>query len=124
MKRFQKTQRVVSNARFTLILRRGTCVADGVLVLFAVQTDATGSRLGITIPKKVGNAVVRNHWKRLIRESYRTQQDEIPVGYDFIVRPKKGAEPTWAEIQRSVPSLAKKSVRRLHAASSTPRQGK
>ena len=112
--RFRKSQRIVSGKEFTLILRQGTCAADGVLVLFAVRADAAESpRLGITIPKKSGNAVLRNRWKRLIRESFRTQQDQIPRGYDFIVRPKKGAEPSWDQIRSSVPKLAGKAVKRM-----------
>ena len=111
--RFHKSQRVVSSKEFTLILRKGSCAADGVLVLFAVESDRQTPRLGITIPKKTGNAVVRNHWKRLIRESYRTQQEQIPAGYDYVVRPKKGAEATWQTIRKSVPRLANKAVKRI-----------
>ncbi len=111
---FRKSQRVVRSKQFTLILRKGACAADGVLVLFAVEAESTPSpRLGITIPKKMGNAVIRNRWKRLIRESFRTQQDQIPSGYDFIIRPKKGAQPAWETIRRSVPALARKAVKRI-----------
>ena len=112
--RFRKSQRVVRSKQFSLILRKGSCAADGVLVLFAVQADANKPpRLGITIPKKMGNAVTRNRWKRLIRESFRTQQNQIPSGYDFIIRPKKGAQPAWETIRRSVPALAKKAIKRI-----------
>ena len=111
---FSKSQRVVSSEDFTRILRRGACAADGVLVLFAVRgADNVPSRLGITIPKKVGNAVARNQWKRWIRESYRTQQNRIPNGYDFVVRPKKGAQPSWSSIQKAVPYLANKAIKRI-----------
>jgi len=82
-------------------------------VLFAIATSPDQqAKLGVTIPKKTGNAVVRNRWKRLIRESFRTQQDKIPAGYEYVIRPKKGAKPVWAEIKTSVPKLAKKAVTR------------
>ena len=111
---FRKTQRVVRSDDFTFILRSGGCAADGVLVLFATATTPSQPpRLGVTIPKKTGNAVVRNRWKRLIRESFRTQQDRIPAGYDYVVRPKKGAKPTWIGIKTSVPKLAKKAIGRI-----------
>ena len=110
---FTKSQRVLSSLRFGEILRRGTCVADGVLVLCALPTQPDHPpRLGVTIPKKTGSAVIRNRWKRLIRESFRTQQDQFPAGFDFIVRPKKGAEPSWQEIQRSIPRLARRATQR------------
>lgn len=91
-------------------------MADGVLVMFVISTaDDQTSRLGITIPKKTGNAVVRNRWKRLIRESYRTQQMLVPPGLDLIVRPKKGAKPDWVSIKKSVPKLAAKAAKKLAA---------
>ena len=112
--RFPKTRRIIKSDQFTILLRKGSCAADGVLVVFALKRDdAEESRLGITIPKRTGTAVVRNHWKRLIRESFRTQSNEIPAGFDFVIRPKKGARPDWKSIQRSVPRLTKKAVQRL-----------
>ena len=109
---FRKCQRVLRSIRFGQVLRRGTCVADGVLVLCALVSESDQTpRLGVTIPKKTGSAVVRNHWKRLIRESFRTQQHELPSGYDFVVRPKKGAQPNWQEIRKSIPALARRATR-------------
>ena len=108
---FRKSQRVVRSDDFTQTLRLGSCAVDRSLVLFAIPTITSEmARLGITIPKKMGCAVTRNHWKRLIRESFRTQQDKIPTGYDYVIRPRKGAEPVWNEIQKSIPKLAKKAV--------------
>lgn len=111
---FGRNQRIIKSGEFTQLLRKGSCAADGVLVLFTMPADdCSVTRLGVTIPRRVGNAVTRNRWKRLIRESFRTQQDAIPSGYDYLVRPKKGAQPTWEAIQRSVPRLANKAVKRL-----------
>ena len=113
---FGKHQRVVRSDDFTQTIRRGSCAADGTLVLFALPKDEIDctrpSRIGITIPKKTGNAVIRNRWKRLIREAYRMQQHALPTGYDFVVRPKKGADTDWGKIQHSIPRLANKAVQR------------
>ncbi len=97
-------------------MRRGTYAADGVLVLCAMASETDQpARLGVTIPKKTGPAVVRNRWKRLIRESFRTQQHELPAGYDFVVRPKKGAQANWDEIQASIPRLARRATKHHRA---------
>ncbi|MGB7326987.1 MAG: ribonuclease P protein component [Rubripirellula sp.] len=111
---FGKHQRVKRASEFTLALKKGSCAADGVLVLFAIASSPDAPvRMGVTIPKRTGNAVVRNRWKRLIRESFRLQQQSLPPGYDLIVRPKKDAQPTWAEIRKSIPKLAAKAVKRM-----------
>ena len=118
--RLGKPRRVRRRSEFTRALRRGTCAADGTLVVFAMPTSSEQpSRLGVTIPRRTGGAVQRNHWKRLIREAYRTQQSAIPAGYDYIIRPKKDAQPTWKAIQRSVPRLTQKAVKR-HTRAKTP----
>lgn len=111
--RLEKERRVRRRGEFTRIMRRGSCAADGTLVLFAAPSSADRhSRLGVTIPRRTGGAVIRNRWKRLIREAYRTQRHAIPAGYDYIIRPKKDAQPSWKAIERSVPRLAQKAVRR------------
>ncbi len=113
---FPKSKRIVRSGTFTLVLRRGRCAADGCLVVFAIaRHDAEHgvggpSRLGVTIPKKTGNAVVRNRWKRWIREAFRTQQDRIPAGFDYVVRPKKGAVGDWVSIRSSLPRLARRAA--------------
>ena len=42
-------------------------------------------RLGVTVSKRVGNAVVRNHLKRLIREWFRIERNALPDGTDLVV---------------------------------------
>ena len=45
------------------------------------------SRLGITVSKKVGNAVARNHVKRLIRDFFRSNREKFPISdYNIIAR--------------------------------------
>lgn len=115
--RFPKTRRVTKGGDFTRAMRRGGFAADGMLVVFALPRSGdhdTPTRLGVTIPKKTGNAVVRNQWKRLIRESFRTQQASIPAGFDIVVRPKKDAVLEWAIIRRGLPKLANKAIRRIN----------
>ena len=57
------------------------------------RTSYTGPRLGITVTKRVGNAPIRNRWKRLIRESFRTGPAhwEHANGLDFVVIIRPGS---------------------------------
>ena len=117
---FSKRDRVLSSQRFGAVMRKGGCAADDCLVVFAEKlrddpnyrdaSSAANCRLGVTIPKKTGNAVERNRWKRWIREAFRTQRHLIPDGFDYVVRPKKGAVANWQTVRRSLPKLAKKAA--------------
>lgn len=117
-----RSKRVRSSRAFTWILRRGGCAADDSLVVFALRQTALPAsaaasplaprRLGVTIPKRTGNAVVRNRWKRWIREAFRLHQENLPRGFDYIVRPKKDAVGSGPRIQASLPKLARKAARR------------
>jgi ribonuclease P protein component len=78
----------------------------------------------VTIPKKTGNAVVRNRWKRLIRESYRLHQAELPTGFDFVVRPKKDVVADWRLIERGFVKLVGRAVRRSQSADKSSNRGR
>lgn len=105
---FGKQLRIRSGRDFTAAIHGGSCAADGILVLFAKPSDRPDAvRLGVTVPKRTGSAVLRNRWKRHIREAFRTQRHRFPLGYDFVVRPKKGASPDGPAIAASLPHLAR-----------------
>ena len=85
-------RRCLSRSRdFQAVYRHGRAVSSRVLVLYAFpREEETGpARLGIAVPKQVGNAVTRNRIKRRLREGWRAVAAELPAGRDYvlIVRP-------------------------------------
>ena len=59
--------------------------ADGFLVLYARKNRTAGNRVGITVSKKLGHAVVRNRTRRRLREVYRLNEDRFQPGWDIVV---------------------------------------
>ena len=119
--RFPKSARLLKSAEFQRVHRSAAFAADQVLVVKGVFNGTPGTRLGLSISRRVGNAVVRNRWKRLIRESFRRQRAELPPGLDLVVRPRKGATCEYRLVDRSLGRLCRrveKALQRLNP--STP----
>jgi len=89
--RFPKNRRLVSNKQFEAVLAENLRFSDGILVLYVAQNNCGYSRLGVSVGKSLGNSVVRNRLKRLLREAFRQSQDRIPEGLDYLVM----VSPRW-----------------------------
>lgn len=82
---FGKRKRLVSNRQFRSILARGRRASDGLLILYMAHNDCGFPRLGVSVGKSCGDAVVRNRTKRLLREAFRQSQGAIPSGFDYLL---------------------------------------
>lgn len=103
--RFPKSARLLKSSQFEQVYLSSAFAADNVLVVKAVDNGSNQTRLGLAVSRRVGNAVVRNRWKRVIREAFRKQQHELPAGLDLVVRPKKGATCDYQAVCRSLAKL-------------------
>jgi len=114
---FPKKKRLVSNSQFKAVLANGRRLSNGVLTLYIANNDCEYSRLGVSVGKSRGNAVVRNRLKRLMREAFRQNQHQIPAGFDYLLMisprwPKKSnvekthKTPTFEQVKTSFLALA------------------
>lgn len=97
---FRRSDRLLDSRDFRRVLRRGRRRASAGLVVVTAErwkksNDPngldSGSRLGITISRKVGNAVVRNRFKRRIREWFRAHREELGGDLDLVVIARRPA---------------------------------
>jgi ribonuclease P protein component len=110
---FGRKDRMRQQREFDRVYRGNVYAADQVLVVQGAENGLPIVRLGLAVSRRVGSAVVRNYWKRLIREAFRTRRDQLPAGIDLVVRPRRGAVPDFHAIGRSLPQLARRVARRL-----------
>ena len=66
-------------------LYRTTGVANGFVVLYARKNGTDTNRVGITVSKKLGHAVVRNRVRRRLRDVYRLNEEKFRKGWDIVV---------------------------------------
>ncbi|MDD9148494.1 MULTISPECIES: ribonuclease P protein component [unclassified Sporolactobacillus] len=79
-------KRLKKNKDFQSVFDRGRSFANRQFVVYVLkQTGRPYIRLGLSVSKKMGNAVMRNHIKRNIKEIFRNLSDKLELGNDYVV---------------------------------------
>jgi ribonuclease P protein component len=113
---FPKKKKLVDNQQFKAVLARSMRVSNGLLTLYMAENDCGYPRLGVSVGKSCGGAIVRNRLKRLLREAFRQSQDRIPAGFDYLLMiSPQGArtQPTFEQVKASFLALAAAAVGKI-----------
>ncbi len=95
---FKREQRIKSRLEFDRLFNLGNKISGVYYTAFFIprawsESGGALSRLAVSLPRRLGNAVVRNHAKRLIRESFRHHQFLWETAWDILIFARRDAEP-------------------------------
>lgn len=107
---FRHRQRLHGGRAFAAVFDAQMRKNLGPIALCGKVNDLDYNRLGLSVPRRVGGAVVRVRIKRRLREAFRLGQYDVPPGYDLVVVVRPHAVLPVAEYQ----ALLADGIRRIH----------
>ena len=107
---YRKSERIRKNTEFVATMKGKRLSIDG-LSLFYKKNDGANFRVGISVGKKSGNAVVRNRLRRRIRSCITKVLGEYAAGYDLIFVARQGlAELPFDQVLKAVTRALQRSA--------------
>ena len=114
-----KSRHLRSPREFSAVYDAKVRESRGPLMAYALPNQLGYPRLGMSVSRKVGNAVRRNRIRRQLREAFRLMQHDLPAGYDFVVVVRGHPPMLLADYQRLLSALFTK-LHRVWRARLTP----
>ena len=113
MPRFRPNEHLRKPTEFQAVYDRRRSAADGTLVVYARENGLGYSRLGLSVSRKVGNAVRRNRVRRLLREAFRLSKADMPPGYDLVLIPRSPDNIELTGVRLSLVKLTRQAVKKI-----------
>ena len=99
----KKNFRVKREKDFKAIFKEGTSFANRKFVIYRLENKKKHFRVGLSVSKRLGNAVTRNQIKRRIRHILQNAKREISEDVDFVVIARNGVEALgYAEMEKNL----------------------
>ncbi len=110
---FPRSSRILRSADFRHVYDHGFRVSGPLFAAFCKARDGDakllGARIGLTVPRAIGNAVVRNRIKRRLREAFRFHRSELGPQWDIVFNPRRAAlDAGFSQIEREMGKLIEK----------------
>jgi ribonuclease P protein component len=103
---YRVAERVTNKSRYRVIYDEGAWKSSRYFTAITCRNTHCAKRLGITVTKKVGNAVKRNRIKRLVREFFRRNKALFPADCDVVIMAKRNMPPlTYQDACRDLTEL-------------------
>jgi len=105
----KKELRIKKNKEFQQVFQNGKSFANRQFVVYVLKKqDQETFRIGLSVSKKLGNAVTRNQIKRYIRQSFLELKEEVRPGNDYVIIARKpAADMGMLEIKKSLEHVLK-----------------
>jgi ribonuclease P protein component len=113
MPTFRPHEHLRRPADFRRTFDRKRSVSDERLIVYACENGLSYNRLGMSVSRKVGSAVVRNRLRRLYKEAFRLTKADLPAGLDLVLIPRGAFIPNLDELKQSLATLVPQVARRL-----------
>jgi ribonuclease P protein component len=110
--RFPKRLRLLGPNDFERVFAARNSASNRWIMLHGCSNEAGHARIGLAISRRVGRAVERNRWKRLLREAFRLAQQELPA-VDLVCLARAEAPPPLGELQQALISLSERISKRM-----------
>lgn len=105
----KKELRIKKNKDFQEAFKKGRSFANRQFVVYVLRKEEQGPfRIGLSVSKKIGNAVMRNQIKRYIRQSVLELKELISPGMDYVIIARKPlAEMGFFDVKKSLTHVLK-----------------
>jgi ribonuclease P protein component len=110
---FRKAEHLRRPSDFRRVYDHRCCAGAQGLTVYGCPNGLTYTRIGFSVGRKIGPAVVRNRLRRLFREAFRLSRPRLPMGLDLVLIPRTTNLPSLRDLQDALASLCAEVARKL-----------